>query len=285
MTSSTEGKTNKKREEFPIRATDSLELHGGSLGDPSDAEAIVVLVHGLGEHMKRYRYVAEMMTDQGLCVVGFDQRGHGNSSGERGYIPSVKQLMDDISSVIELAQAKNPDLPVFLYGHSLGGLEVLYYSLTKKPELRGVISTSPSLDITSTPKSKRAVAKALKPIMPGLTVSNGINIQALSRDTEVVKEYRSDPLVHNKVSVRLGAYLIEGAQYVLDHSNEWVLPLYLAHGTADAICKIAGTDTFYKTASGPITYRRWEGLYHETHNEPEKEKVIQSMTDWIKNEL
>lgn len=285
MNSTASEYNNKKWSEFTIHTSDSLKLYGATLGNSVESEAVVVLVHGLGEHFKRYQHVAEKMTDQGLYVVGFDQRGHGRSEGKKGHAPSSQQLMRDISVVIGLAKSNAPHLPVFLYGHSLGALEVLYYALTEKPELKGVIATSPPLDISSTPQSKITMAKVMNPILPGLIVSNALDTTALSRDPEIVEAYKADPLVHDKISVRLGAFLIEGAQYVLEHAAEWTLPLYLAHGTQDRICKIAGTDAFYERANGPITYKRWEGLYHETHNEPEKEQVIQTMLDWIGSQL
>lgn len=277
--------SNKKWAEFTIHTSDSLKLYGATLGNSVESKAVIVLVHGLGEHFKRYQHVAEKMTDQGLYVVAFDQRGHGRSEGKKGHAPSSQQLMRDISEVIVLAKSNAPHLPVFLYGHSLGALEVLYYALTEKPELKGVIATSPPLDISSTPQSRITMAKVMNPILPGLIVSNALDTTALSRDAEIVEAYKADPLVHEKISVRLGAFLIEGAQYVLEHAAEWTLPLYLAHGTQDRICKIAGTDAFYERANGPITYKRWEGLYHETHNEPEKEQVIQTMLDWIGSQL
>lgn len=270
--------------EFTIKTNDGLELYALAWGDPQSARAAVLLVHGVGEHCGRYTHVAQAMVEDGLYVVGFDQRGHGRSPGKRGLIPSYEQPLEDISAALEQLKARAPGLPVFLYGHSLGGLEVLHYGLVNKPQVQGVISTSPALMIYTSPLN-RLMASAMKPIFPNLVVANGLDAGALSRDAEIGRIYQQDPLVHDKVSVRLANYMMDMGKYVIEHANEWSLPLYLAHGTADRICNIAGSEQFAARAGGSVTFRKWEGLYHETHNELNKAEVIQAMLDWINGQL
>ena len=170
------------------------------------------------------------------CLIGFDQRGHGQTEGKRGVIVSPKRFMADLDEMLGYAQSLIPNKPVFLYGHSLGALEVLYYSLTAKPAIAGVIATSPPLDTATTSKSQRFLVGMLKKLLPNLTVPSQLSTNDLSRDPEIVKAYVNDPLVHDQVSVALGGFLIDGAEYILEHADEWQLPLYLAHGDADAIC-------------------------------------------------
>jgi Lysophospholipase len=268
-----------------ITASDGLRLYIRSWGCAQEARAVVVLLHGVGEHCQRYDHVAERFCERGFRVLGYDRRGHGRSDGRQGVIGSVDQLVADFSQVIALARTENPGLPVFLYGHSMGALGVLYYSLREKPRVKGIIATSPPLDTRTMTKSQKLLVRVLDPILPNLTVPSGLEQAAISRDSTVIQAYKEDPLVHDKVSVRLGAYLNSAPDYVLEHANEWTLPLYLAHGTADRICPISGSDTFASKVQTPITYQRWEGLYHETHNEPEKERVIGTMLDWIDSQL
>jgi len=244
----------------------------------------VVLVHGLGEHCNRYGHVAQALVSEGLYVLGFDQRGHGRSSGKRGLIPSYDQPLDDIAVALERAQSDAPDLPLFLYGHSLGGLEVLHYGLVRKPELQGVIATSPALMI-STSTLNRLMAGLMKHLAPNMIVANGLDASALSRDPLVGQAYSQDPLVHDKVSVRLGSYMMDLGRYILDHAAEWSLPLYLAHGTADRICQFEGSAQFAARAGEMVTFHPWEGLYHETHNECNKDEVILAMLNWINAQL
>jgi len=270
--------------EFTLTTNDGLELFAKSWGDVQASHAAVVLVHGLGEHCGRYEHVAQAFVSDGLYVLGFDQRGHGRSPGKRGLIPSYDQPLEDLTLALERAQADAPSLPLFLYGHSLGGLEVLHYSLVRKPELQGVIATSPAL-MVSTSTLNRLMAGLMKHVAPNMIVANGLDASALSRDPQVGQAYLQDPLVHDKVSVRLGSYMMDIGRYVLDHATEWSLPLYLAHGTADRICQFEGSAQFASRAGAMVTFHPWEGLYHETHNELNKDEVIQAMLDWINAQL
>jgi alpha-beta hydrolase superfamily lysophospholipase len=270
--------------EFTLATNDGLALYAHTWGDPQASRAAVVLVHGLGEHCGRYEHVAQALVSESLYVLGFDQRGHGRSPGKRGLIPSYDQPLDDIAVALERAQTNAPSLPVFLYGHSLGGLEVLHYGLARKPKLQGVIATSPALMI-STSALNRIMATMMKHLAPNMIVANGLDASALSRDPLVGQAYLQDPLVHDKVSVRLGSYMMDVGRYVLDHAAEWSLPLYLAHGTGDRICQFEGSAQFAASAGETVTFRPWEGLYHETHNELNKDEVIQAMLDWINAQL
>ena len=266
--------------EFTLNTNDGLALYARSWGDPQASRAALVLVHGLGEHCSRYGHVAQALVSEGLYVLGFDQRGHGRSPGKQGWIPSYEQPLDDIAVALERAQMDTPDLPLFLYGHSLGGLEVLHYGLVRKPELQGVIATSPALMI-STSTLNRLMAGLMKHLAPNMIVANGLDASALSHDPLVGQAYLQDPLVHDKVSVRLGSYMMDVGRYILDHAAEWSLPLYLAHGTADRICQFEGSAQFAARAGEMVTFYPWEGLYHETHNELNKDEVVQAMIDWL----
>jgi len=252
-------------------------------GEPADCKACILLVHGLGEHIERYEHVASMALARGFCMIGFDQRGHGQTEGKRGVIGKPTQLMDDLHDMLGYAQSLCGDKPIFLYGHSLGALEVLYFGLTAKPNIAGVIATSPPLDTNTTSKAQKVLVGILKRILPNLTVPNALNTTQLSRDEQIVKAYEKDPLVHDQASVALGAFLIDGAEYVLAHAGEWQLPLFWAHGSADGICPIAGSKSFMKATKpgAPISFKIWDGAYHETHNEPEKDIAITAFLDWM----
>lgn len=272
---------NQKSQE--LIASDGLKLYAQSWSTERKPKALVVIIHGLGEHSGRYAHVAKIFNENGMQVFSFDQRGHGKSEGPRGHTPSAEQLMYDIVKAIHVAKETfGTELPVFLYGHSLGALEVLYFGATIQEDLKGIIATSPPLDLTSTPKSKIFLAKLLNPLFPKLTMPNGLDTNALSRDTTVVDAYKADPLVHDQISVQLGFFLMTGAQKITAAAPTWYYPLLLMHGSEDRLCGIRGTEELVKVLTGDITYKRWEGLYHETHNEPEKAEVIQTMVDWIK---
>ena len=271
--------------EGTIKASDGLQLYIRAWNGDQSSRAVVVLLHGVGEHCQRYDHVAERFCARGFRVLGYDRRGHGRSDGKQGVIGSVDQLVADFSQVIALAKTENPGLPVFLYGHSLGALGVLYYALREKPDVKGIIASSPPLDSGTIPDNQKKLIKLLEPLLPHLAIPSKLDRNALSRDQAVIDAYSADPLVHDKVSVRLGAHFVNAPEYIFSHINEWCLPLYLAHGTEDRICPIKGSDQFALAVPIPITYQRWEGLFHETHNEPEKDQVISTMLAWIDAQL
>jgi alpha-beta hydrolase superfamily lysophospholipase len=258
----------------------------GLVGEPAnEPRAGMVLVHGLGEHIQRYHYVAEKLNTKDIALVGFDQQGHGKSGGKRGVINSADGLMEDITRAVNLTKKMYPGLPVFLYGHSMGAMEVLYYGLNG-PELpTGIIATSPALDTASMSAAQRALVRLLKNVLPNLAVNNGLPIDGLSHDAASNQAYREDPLVHPKASVRLAAFMMEAAEDVMGKADDWGVPLYLAHGSKDPICPVAGSDQFAQRLGSKVTYKRWDGFYHETHNEPEKDVVIAAMLDWIEGQL
>ncbi len=273
--------------EHQFTTKDGLKLYSKVWMSDKPAKALVLLVHGLGEHLERYDHVAKIFNENGFHIYSFDQRGHGKSEGKRGHTPSAQHLMDDILLALQkIREEFGETLPVFLYGHSLGALEVLYFGTKEKAIVKGIIATSPPLELSGTPESKKKLAKFMNNFLPGMTMPNGLDAKGLSHDEEVVKAYQTDPLVHDKISVRLGMFMFEGAEVVLSEANNWQSPLLLMHGTDDPICDIKGSDKFFEQlAYGDVTYKRWEGLYHETHNEPEKAEVIQTMVDWIKQRL
>lgn len=272
-------------EQINLTALDGKKLYALLWGNPDQAKAIVVLLHGLGEHIQRYKHVAAQFNEHGIALLGFDQRGHGQTEGKRGLIPSGEQLMDDINSAIQLARKLCPNKPVFLYGHSMGSAEVLYYGLTGPEKLSGIIATSTPLYLNPASAKQKNLAKFIGKFLPGLTLNNGLDANGLSHDQVVVKDYKTDPLVHPMASVRLANFMFDACEYVLAHAKDWETPLYLAHGTADPICDICGTDQFAKDAPGDITYKRWEGLFHETHNEPSQDETITAMVNWVEQRI
>lgn len=266
---------------------DNVKIYGQEWKPDGKVKAAIALVHGLGEHSGRYSHVAEAFTAAGFSLTAFDLRGHGKSDGVRGHAPSYEALMADISQNINLAKEHFPGLPIFLYGHSLGGNLSLYYCLTQKSQLKGAIVTSPGLGTaTPVPAVKLALGKILYSLLPATQMDNGLDRSGLSRDPEVEKKYSADPLVHPKISARLAMDLFSGGKYIIDHAAEFPLPLLLMQGSADRIVNPPLTKLFANTAPlSKITYKEWEGFYHELHNEPEKAKVLKTMVDWLNQEL
>jgi alpha-beta hydrolase superfamily lysophospholipase len=178
-----------------------------------------------------------------------------------------------------------PGIPVFIYGHSLGGGIVLDYLLRKKPEVKGAIVTSPWLKLSFQPdKFKIGLASVMKHIIPGLIQPSGLVVDYISHDREVVNKYIADPLVHDKISVSLFHSAMSAASYSLAHASELKTPLLIMHGSDDMICSPEGSREFAsKTPMAEL--KIWESGYHELHNEPFKQDVFEFMVNWINTKI
>lgn len=262
-------------------SADGLPLVGRCWEPAGEPRAVVCLVHGLGEHSGRYAHVAAALNDAGYAVLACDKRGHGRSGGKRGHTPSYEALMADIDLLLAQAEQRFPGKPRFLYGHSLGGNEVLNYALRRKPDLAGVVATSPGLRTAFQPPALQlAAGRLMNRLWPAFTMPNGLEQAAVSRDPTVVAAYQADPLVHDRLSARLGMSLLESGEWAIAHAAEFPVPLLLMHGTADRLTSVAASQEFAARAPH-CTLKLWEGLYHETHNEPEKAEVIGFVVSWL----
>ncbi len=271
--------------EWKWNSRDGIQMYARNW-KPSDPKAVVVLVHGLGEHINRYHHVAEAFANANYAMQGFDLRGHGQSAGQRGYTPGYESLMDDITDFIADARQRYPGLPVFLYGHSMGGNQVINYALRSPQAIKGVIATGPWLKLAFTPPAAQVmIAKLLNNLVPSFSLSSALDQKALSRDPEVVSKYAADPLVHDKISVRLYTSIYTNGFWALEHAAELKIPMLLMHGASDKITSAPASQDFARLAGKIVTLRIWDGFYHEIHNEPEKADVIQAMVSWLDKNL
>jgi alpha-beta hydrolase superfamily lysophospholipase len=195
-------------------------------------KAIVCLLHGLGEHTGRYEHVGAALNEAGYALFGFDLRGHGQSSGPRGHIPSLDAALSDIHQFIGFQRQNFPDTPIFLYGHSLGGMLALTYIIQYDAALNGVVVTGAGLrSPLQEQKAKVALAKILGSLIPAVTLPSGLDSATISRDPEVVKKYVDDPLVHDRISAGLGKANLSGVDICFARANEFSIPLLMMHGT------------------------------------------------------
>ena len=247
-----------------------------------DIRGAIGLVHGLGEHSGRYDAVARTLNAAGFAMTGFDLPGHGRSDGSLGFA-AYDSILYDIDHLLEEITRRYPDQPYFLYGHSLGGALVLYYTLKHHPALKGVVATSPGLAPgTTTPPIKLLLAKVMARLAPGFSMSNGLDLNNLSHNAAVIQAYKADPLVHDRISARLGLDLITCGQWIQEHAAEFPLPLLLVRGSADRLVSNEAIQAFAQAVpADKLTYKVWDGLYHETHNEPEKDQVLAFMIAWL----
>ncbi len=272
--------------ELSWKARDGITLYAQEWkpeGEPAaQPAAVVCLVHGIGEHSARYAHVADAFTRAGYALISFDLRGHGRSEGPRGHTPSFEMFMADIDLLLDEARRRYPGIPRFLYGHSLGGLLVLNYALRRKPDLQGVIVTSPGLRTSLTEqKAKIFLSNSLGSVLPTLSISTNLDVTQLSRDPEIARVYTVDPLVHHQATLGIAKETIPAIGWAMAHAAEFSVPLLIMAGTADRIAYSSGSQEFASQVTCECELKLWEGYYHELHNEPDKEIVIQYMIDWL----
>lgn len=264
-----------------ILSRDGLKLYyiNSNVEDP---KAVVCLLHGHGEHIGRYEHVMEFLEKQNIASVGFDFRGHGKSEGKRGHMSSMDQVLGDVEEALKFVRLNYLDVPMILFGHSFGGCVVLNYVL-KKPiiELAGFIASSPWLALAfEPPQWKVKLGKIMASIFPKLSLASELDPDHLSKDKEEVEKYVSDSLVHNRISARFFEETSKAGMYVAENSPDIKLSGLVYHGNEDQIISFHATkETAEK--SDQIEFHELDGVYHEPHNDEEKEDVLKLISDWI----
>ena len=245
-------------------------------------KGVIVLVHGLGEHSGRYStHFADYFSNEGFSILTFDLPGHGESGGKRGHIEHYEDFDKLLSAGISHAKKKYPSLPIFLYGHSLGGLITLEYSILMKPVINGVIASAPVLDVYEPiPPVKLALAKIMNKIFPSFTLDSGLNRNMLSSDKSVIERYNADPLVHGHTSSRMGMYITEKGAFVRANAKKVSLPTLVMVGSSEGIVSKEAIHDFCEQ-SDKCSEKIWTDFYHELHNEPKKISLLKFTTEWI----
>ena len=252
----------------------------------SNIEAVIHIVHGLGEYSDCYYEFARFFVKRNIAVIAFDQYGHGYSDGKRGDSLGLESTMNDIKNLLKRGKEIFQSTNNFLFGHSMGGTFVLNYLLLYNPKISGAIVTSPYLLPVVKPKKYKLLAgKLLYNILPHITMKNDLEKNALSRTVSKVESYKKDPLIHNRISVKLGIDLIESGKRALKRSGHLNTNLLLMHGKADRITSFEGSKKLYRKYKKFCDLKIWNGMYHELHNEPEKEQVLEFVFNWMKSRI
>jgi len=271
--------------EFNIKLGNGQVLRGFIRSPGDHIRAVVILVHGLGEHIRRYDAWAQKFNSEGIGFAGVDLPGHGLSEGKRGHIRSYSLLDEMTGILINECMKTFPEIPILLYGHSLGGGMLLSYLVRKNPKVIGAIVTSPWLRLSFGPdKSKVKFAGLLKNIFPAMVKSSDLVVEHISHDREVAEKYKNDPGIHGKISLSLFHGAMSAADYALENAGKLKIPLLIMHGSDDQICSPDGSREFVSKAPG-AELKIWEGGYHELHNEPFREEVFAYLMEWVNLKL
>lgn len=268
---------------------DGMKL-SGYLWEPEDKpKALINLIHGFGEYCDRYNHWAMKFTEKGFVVHAIDYRGHGKSDGRRGYVSSFDHYLNDVDILIKESKKLYPELPQFIYGHSLGGNIVTNYILKRKNNFVGAVISSPWYQLAFDPSAlSLLLARVIKRVFPKFTQNAKLDVKSLSHEQDLVNKYLTDPLVHEKISVRMFFEIYNAGQWVLNNPDKLNLPVLLQHGTGDSITSYKASKEFFdkaKSLDKDIEYKEWEGLYHELHNEVERDEIFEYVNNWINKKL
>jgi alpha-beta hydrolase superfamily lysophospholipase len=276
-----------RQAEFSWRSgSDQIKIHGILWQPNVGPKAVIALIHGMGEHSGRYKKVAEFFIQRDIAVMSFDQRGHGKTEGEKGHVSNFNQYLDGVDGLMDRIRLQFKGIPVFLYGHSMGGNVAINYGLKRPSGIRGLIITSPWLKLAFQPPAlKIKLAKLMFNLYPKFTQSSKLNANHLSRNEEVVKAYQKDRLVHDKISASGFLNLYNAGLYALQHAKDLKLPTLIMHGTGDLITDHTASADFAEKSNTTSTLKLWPDAYHELHNEPEREEVLTEIYSWIIKQL
>ncbi|HXM73236.1 MAG TPA: lysophospholipase [Candidatus Dormibacteraeota bacterium] len=267
--------------EGTVESADGTELAYRAWPSPR-AGITFAVVHGLGEHSGRYDRFAGGMAKHGMSTYALDLRGHGKSPGQRGHVDSWSQWTDDVSAFVRHVESTT-DAEVVPLGHSFGGATLLSTVIAGKlPTTRRFVVSSPALKLKlSVAGWKLTLGPIASKILPRLALANEIDASTVSRIPEVVEAYRNDPLVHNKISTRLGAEWQDATRTILADAGQIKIPFLILAGTADALIDPAGSQELHDKARSMSELHLLEGRYHEPFNDLRSEEVFQLIAGWL----
>lgn len=251
------------------------------------ARANLVIVHGLAEHSGRYMNVVNHFVPAGYAVYGVDHIGHGRSDGDRVYVDRFQDYITTLATYIDMIHDWQPDKPIFLIGHSMGGLIGAAYLLEHQHELSGAVLSGPGIKVPDNiSRTVIFMGKILSKILPRVGILQ-LDSKGVSRDPAVVDAYVNDPLVYTgKVTARLGAEMLKTMQDVTNSASRINLPLTIVQGGNDMLIDPGGAQLLYDSVSSEDkTIKIYEGFYHEVFNDPGHEQVLNDVWKWIEAHL
>jgi len=276
----------------PLHTADGLPLFvqhwPASAPDAGPSRGTVLIVHGLGEHVMRYAHVAKFLNDAGWNAVGYDHRGHGRSGGAKGVLNGGDDFVVDLAAVLDAVRAQYAG-PIVLLGHSLGGViagRFVAESLEASPAtwsrpVDALVMSSPAIDIGMN-AAQRMMLSVAEPLAPNLAVNNGLNPSWVSRDPAVVKAYKDDPLVHDRVTPKIVRFILDSGAKVLEKAPAWKTPTLLVYAGSDKCVSPKGSKDFAAAAPrNVVTTREFTSLFHEIFNEPEQGEVLAVVGSWL----
>ena len=276
-----------KHQEGTFKGIRDASIYYQSWLPEGEPKAVLLIVHGLAEHSGRYMNVVHYFVPLGYAVYEVDHVGHGKSSGTRVYVERFGDYTHTLKTYFDMVRRWQPGKPIFLLGHSMGGLIGAVYLLDYQAELTGAVLSGPAVKVHRTVSSTDIfVGKVMSVLMPKLGVI-GLEAEGVSRDAAVVQAYVDDPLVfRGKVTARLSAELVKAVRRLIADAANITLPILIVQGSEDKLVDPKGAQVLYDAVSSvDKTIKIYDGLYHEVFNEPEHDMVLGDVQVWLETHL
>ena len=276
-----------KHQEGTFKGIRDATIYYQSWQPEGESKAVLLIVHGLAEHSGRYMNVVNHFVPLGYAVYGMDHVGHGKSSGTRVYVERFGDYTHTLKTYFDMVRRWQPGKPIFLLGHSMGGLIGAVYLLDYQAELTGAVLSGPAVKANRTVSSTAIfTGKVISVLMPRLGVI-GLEAEGVSRDPAVLQAYVDDPLVcRGKVTARLSVELVKAVMRLIAEAASIELPILIVQGSADRLVDPKGARMLYNAVSSvDKTIKIYDGLYHEVFNEPEHDQVLGDVEAWLEAHL
>jgi alpha-beta hydrolase superfamily lysophospholipase len=259
-----------------------LSLFRRTWRPPRPARAVLINVHGLGDHSGLYPTLVQHFTAHGIAVYAYDLRGNGRSPGQRAYVERWDEYFEDLARFADLVHREEPGTPVFVLGNSLGGLIVLDYALRRPDGIRGVIAASPPLGQLGVPAPLMALGRVLSRVWPRFSIRTGMDLSGLARDPVVAATVLADPLFHRVGTARLSTEVTAAIARVQAGAPRFPLPLLVLHGSADRMVPPDGSRAFIaRVECSDRELREYSGAYHVLFADLDHERVLTDLEEWI----
>lgn len=272
-----------------FKGVGGLDLYYQSWIPALKVRGVLAVVHGLGGHSGRFYNIVEHLLPKQYAIYGVDMRGHGRSPGQRGYINSWAEFREDVRSLLKLIQQQQPGVPIFLLGHSLGGVIVFDYGLhyaKNAPALQGVIALAPSIGEVGVSPFRLLLGKMLSRVWPQFTMHTGLDPTAGSRDEKVVSAISQDELRHTVGTARLSTEFFATRAWIHAHASDWQVPLLILQGGDDRVALAAGSQNFYQKVTYPDKLLiEYPEAYHEIQADLNYQEVMADLGNWLEQHL
>src|SRR5919112_1244134 len=250
---------------------------------PSEPRALLVNLHGLGDHSGLYPSLAAHFPPRRVALYAYDMRGNGRSPGQRAYLRSWREYREDLHAFLERVRAWEPaELPLFLLGNSLGGLVVLDYALHHPESLTGVIAAAPPLGRVGVPPVLMSLGRVMSTILPRFSLQVGMDLTGLARDPSVVEAVLADPLFHRRGTARLSTEVTAAIARVQGRASELAVPVLILHGAEDRMVPPDGSREFFSKLRDPEReFREYPGGYHGLFADRDWQTVVSDVEQWL----